>query len=347
MLGFGQYKQSGSGNDREHYLSMFNAGSLKINRKTGVRFIPNTGLSILGGIQPAVMPSIFSTECFHNGLLPRFLLLNVENKPDEFSMNEVSHEVTAYWENLINMCSGIPLEVNDKGFIVPKTLTLSKGAIESYRRHYNKLKKDGNFLSDKGKPFIPKLVSYYTIKFAGILHILSSVPSEPCLNLSFEDVISQKTMNDAINLTQFFVGQAMKTLKLYGMQERKFTEHEIRLVETLHKLQDKVSGGELQLKEVVASFNDSLPEKLQYSSKGVGNLLNKLGLTTRQGGKGFYYLVWEEEKIEKIFSLKQCQLSQPSQPINQRQVDEVDLVDLLPEKKIISTPTPDLFEGVI
>ncbi|MBU1345311.1 MAG: DUF3987 domain-containing protein, partial [Proteobacteria bacterium] len=52
IWGLNQYK--GKGNDRQHILQLWNAHSWKIDRKTGVKFIPNTGASIIGGIQPRV-----------------------------------------------------------------------------------------------------------------------------------------------------------------------------------------------------------------------------------------------------------------------------------------------------
>ncbi len=75
MLGFNQYK-GGKGDDRQKYLSIFDCQPFKIDRKTETLFIKKCGASILGGIQPGLLPQILGEMSFIDGLAQRFLMLH-------------------------------------------------------------------------------------------------------------------------------------------------------------------------------------------------------------------------------------------------------------------------------
>src|SRR4030042_536238 len=161
ILGLDQYKVKG--NDRQHYLELFNCDSWKIDRKSGVKFIHNTGTSIIGGIQPKVMPDVFKVNSFDDGFLPRFLLLNAENRPMKFSRQAIIEEIISYWRDLLNWCYAIPLEHDDDGFIKPKVLTLSSKALDIWEQFYNDYGDKMPFLSERARVFIPKLIAYHSL----------------------------------------------------------------------------------------------------------------------------------------------------------------------------------------
>jgi len=70
------YRNSGSsGRDRGHWLESYNGGPMRIDRIIrGVKFVPNWSVSILGGIQPAMIRRIAS-KITEDGLLQRFILV--------------------------------------------------------------------------------------------------------------------------------------------------------------------------------------------------------------------------------------------------------------------------------
>jgi len=71
------YKSSGSiGRDRGLWLESYNGGPLRIDRiQRGVMLVPNWGVSILGGIQPAMICTI-ANKITEDGLLQRFMTVN-------------------------------------------------------------------------------------------------------------------------------------------------------------------------------------------------------------------------------------------------------------------------------
>jgi len=295
ILGLDQYK--GKGNDQQHYNELFNCGSWKIDRKAGVKFIHNTGAAIIGGIQPKVMPLVFNTNFFDDGLLPRFLFLHSEDKPLKFSRQAITEEDLSYWIELLNWCYAIPCNQDEDGFIKPKVLILSSKALDLWEGFYNDYGSKTPFLSERARVFIPKLIAYYSLKFAGVLHAIKAFDKGTPIG----SLIEAETIQHAIELTHFFAGQAIKTLQLYEQKET-LTEYQKRLIETLQALQGEVKNGKLQLSKIVDVFNEGLPEAIRHTPHRISAMLKRLELTTEKGSHNLSFLQWEPEKIQKIFS---------------------------------------------
>ena len=136
------------------------------------------------------------------------------------------------------------------------------------------------------------------MRLAGVLHTIQAYPHIGKFNSS----ISAETITNAIKLTHFFAGQMVKGLKLYEKKEPEFDEYTKRLVEKLRKLQFTVSNGKIKLENIVTEFNKDMPEALQYTPEIVQALLTGLGLKTTKSTGNMSYLLWEQEKLVKIFS---------------------------------------------
>jgi hypothetical protein len=89
---FGQYKQ-GKGRDEANWLSMFDAGPLLVDRKTGDKttiYVPRAAVSIAGGIQPGILRRMFTTEHYESGLAARFLLTMPPRRAKQWTDREIS-----------------------------------------------------------------------------------------------------------------------------------------------------------------------------------------------------------------------------------------------------------------
>ncbi|MGD9578457.1 MAG: DUF3987 domain-containing protein, partial [Syntrophorhabdus sp.] len=297
ILGLDQYKARG--NDREHYLQLFNTGSWMTNRKTAKRFIPATGAAIVGGIQNGVMPKVFGADTFENGLLPRFLLLCAEGKPLRFSRRGIEENTSKYWQGLLARAYTIPLVLDEKGFVKPKVLSLKDKALEVWIPFHDEYNEIMPYLTDWAKVFVPKLTAYYSLKFAGLLHCLR------CLNTSSGDItglIDENTINGAIALTKFFAGQAVKALRLYEPEKDRLTEFQKRMITTLYRLRDQVKNGKLSIASITEQFNTELHKQLKHNRKQIGAMLRNMGLITKDGAQGLSFLVWEQTRIMPLFS---------------------------------------------
>ena len=297
VLSFNQYRLRG-GDDRQKWLSLFNCQPWKIDRKSGSRFIKNTGIAIIGGIQPKILPDVFREKAFDDGLLPRFLLYYAENKFLPFNRQGIRQEARKEWEKLLMRCYEIPCEYDEDGFIKPMTLILSAQALDLWEAFFNEFNQIAPFLSEKAKVFIPKLVSYYSLKFAGILHVLQCIIH----NKKISSVINADIIKGSIGLTRFFMWQAVNALQLYHQRIKRFTEYHERLIRTMADLGAEVKNGKLPLDRIKTVFNKGLPEELWLGSEAIANMLEELMLTTKKSTGNYSYLIWEQEKIEKLFS---------------------------------------------
>lgn len=73
----------GRGADRAHWLSLYNGDALKVDRKTSEQiFVRYTSVSVVGGIQPAILQKIWQEDReFGDGLWSRFAWVNVPLAP--------------------------------------------------------------------------------------------------------------------------------------------------------------------------------------------------------------------------------------------------------------------------
>ncbi|MBM4017429.1 MAG: DUF3987 domain-containing protein [Planctomycetes bacterium] len=89
---FGQYKQ-GKGRDEANWLSMFDAGPLLVDRKTGDRttiYVPRAAVCVAGGIQPGILRRMFTAEHYESGLAARFLFAMPPRRAKQWTGREVS-----------------------------------------------------------------------------------------------------------------------------------------------------------------------------------------------------------------------------------------------------------------
>ncbi|MBI4595012.1 MAG: DUF3987 domain-containing protein [Candidatus Tectomicrobia bacterium] len=284
IKGLNQYK--GKGNDREHHLTLFNNQAWKINRRSGVRFICNTGIAVIGGIQPKKMTETFQVDSFDDGLLSRFLIFNAREQNSSYSRQEV--DSLPFWDSFITAAYDQVLRMDSQGFADPEIFSFDDKAQNNYGAFFNELQQLKPFLSDRGRVFIPKLVGYYTLKFAGILHFITvTALSERQM---MYDVIELTTLKGAIELTRYFASQAMTTIKLYDPSAPKLNEFQRRLIETLSGLKEEVKNGKLALTRIAEAYNTGLPPRAHHSHKMLGTLLRQLQLTTIMSTGGRYFL---------------------------------------------------------
>ena len=103
LTSFNQYKAKGSGNDRAHYLSIWDGRPLKVDRAGPDKpplFVPRPRLSVVGGIQPEVLDAL--REGPSDGLFDR-LLFSYPHDPglavETFA--EVDPKAQAAWEKAL------------------------------------------------------------------------------------------------------------------------------------------------------------------------------------------------------------------------------------------------------
>ena len=281
------------------YLELFKGGSWTIDRKYSQRVIPRTGAGILGGIQPKLLPDVFRERSFHDGLFSRFLLYPTSRRYDKVDTTEISDENNAYWERLVDRCyKKVHFRWDEDGLMIPRVLRLHKEARDLWESFRDTRNSEIPFLPERAQPFMSKLIDYYLLKFAGLLHVIRMFSKAEILGFT----IDKETMKHAISLTNFFAGQVTMMLTSYDKETSSFDEFQIRLIVTLKDLEGQVTSGKLKLEIISHSFNGKLPDKLKRDPVQISAMLRKLNLKTTPGTNNYKYLIWEPERIGELFS---------------------------------------------
>lgn len=326
ILGMNQYKRN-KGSDKQHYLEIYNGNPITVNRvTTGIKYAPNTGLAIIGGLTPNTVTKIFSYDDIDDGFLPRFIFIHA-GKMLPYNNKTISEDSLNYWKAVIDYCYNITLKIDEKTCRVnPIILTLNPESFEAYLSFRNEYNQVQELLPKRIGSFLPKLLTY-CLKFAGVIHILRAFESNK--NISTNIIVDAHIMKDAIRLTRYYTYQVVKLVRLYDTPELK--PHQKRLVEILFRLQDEVKNGRLYLKRIAELYNDRLPEPLILDERHIGIILRKeLNLRTNISHNS--YLIWDEKELKRYFR-EMSKLSKLSKQDDDLQYDSIPEVEFAEEVK--------------
>jgi hypothetical protein len=186
-----QYK-GGKGSDRQQYLSLWSAQTLKVDRKGpgGSVYVAKPVVCVVGGIQPDLVGTLHDAARRRDGFVERVLSLVPDVEPalwtDAAPSTELYRDVLAVFEALDR------LERTDDGYGV----NLSTEALESWKAWVDEnagLVKAADGLAEG---FYAKLPAHVA-RFALILHALWN-PHDP------RPMLNAARMEDAIELGEFF-----------------------------------------------------------------------------------------------------------------------------------------------
>lgn len=281
IKGLNQYKSGG--NDYENILSLFDAGALKSDRKTGNGYVRDSGTSFVGGIQRGVFDSLFREIDYASGLVYRFMPMLGNAPPALFTLDSVSIDATQAWNNAVDWMYSIPVDLDPaSGRIKSLILTIDSDALDSWTEFQHRYSKSKPFLSPKFRGYVPKLITY-CLKFAATLHIMECHQHD-----AIATTIGGKTMRDAIALTEYFAGQARELVN-GAVEERDPYRSSIRQI--MEQLRKEGESAPL-LNQVRDRLNGILPHSLQMDSnrnKHLATIMREMGyrVETGAGNKTF------------------------------------------------------------
>lgn len=135
--GFDKYKAGGASrvsSEVGHWLSMHNAGTLRLDRKsTGRTFVERASLSITGGIQPDTLTQAIGQEHVANGLLARFLLAAPPRRPKRFTTATADFAAVESARQLFSTLYGLPMPEDG-----PKALRLSRDGLAAWEPFFQR-----------------------------------------------------------------------------------------------------------------------------------------------------------------------------------------------------------------
>ena len=207
-------RYNNGGGDRARWLSMFNARSLKLNRKTGVKHvrIDNAAVAITGGIQSEILRQQFSGEAVSSGLAARFIMAWPPERTRRWERRVMPVELVQQYFDLVT-------QLNAQSQSPPVKLTISDEVEQIYGDYFNIHNRQ-------------KIDTFGGLKAAW--NKLEELPLR--LALIFESIteptattISVASIEKAINIAEWTKQEASRIYDMLGSPKEEF-QH-LRLVE--------------------------------------------------------------------------------------------------------------------
>jgi len=224
---FDQYK-GGKGSDKGHFLAMWSGEPLTVDRKTGDKkmlHVPRAAVSIVGGVQPAVLCNAIKGEHLEDGLCARLLLAWPESKPVRWSEATVNLEVEAALGRVFDNLLAMEPAADSEGNPEPFPLDLSPEAKEVWVDYYNRHRAEGTELDDDLAAAWSKLEAY-TARFALIIELCTWAAGDAAAGKQ----VSEASMRSAIELSDWFGNEAKR---VYGMFSESDQDRDQRELEEL------------------------------------------------------------------------------------------------------------------
>ena len=217
---FDRYASGGrGGSDEANWLSLFNAGSISIDRKTGTRQTiraRRASLCIAGGIQPGVLARTLLPEDVESGMAARFLMAHPPRIPKAWTESSISEQLEERVSKLFDRIYSLDfMECDGEGN--PAIVEFSPEAKTVWVDYYNshaqeQIEQSGGLASAWSK------FEEYAARLALVIHFIRlGASGEPIPN---NDLLSESDMRAGIELTRWFKREAIRLYALFGEQER-------------------------------------------------------------------------------------------------------------------------------
>ncbi|MFK8059379.1 MAG: DUF3987 domain-containing protein [Polaribacter sp.] len=189
---FDKYKKGG---DQQMYLEFFNGDAISVDRVSkGPIRVERPNVNILGGMQPKVLKDMASNNRENDGFLARFLFVYPEDlKPNIFTGKQIDTAHSQYYGKLIQ-----DLFTTDN-----KTLKTTESQIEIYKEWQSE--KVEQCHHDDLETLIQSKLETYLWRLALILEMIDQTSKD-----SFSDELSDKSLNNAIMLVEYFRENALR-----------------------------------------------------------------------------------------------------------------------------------------
>ena len=242
LEGIAEYK-GGKGSDTAHWLAAWSGAPLVVDRKTGTQkliHIPRASVSIVGGIQPAVLRRAIGREHMQDGLCARLLLAMPEPKPVRWTDATVPDSVQAGINRLIDRLLCAAPAVDDAGQQIPFAMPLTAEAKTSWVEFYNQHRAEIPALDDDLAAAWSKLEAY-AARFALIFQLCSWATDG-----ASDWEVDQQSVESGIALSEWFCQEARR---VYGvMSETDQQRQDRELVELVNR-----KGGSTTVRQLMRS----------------------------------------------------------------------------------------------
>ena len=242
---FDRYAAKGKGGaDAANWLSMFNAESIIVDRKTGIPrtiHVPQAAVCVSGGIQPVILQRALSIEHRESGLAARLLLTCPPRRAKQWTEANIDPGAEAELVHLFDRLYELAGTVGDDGDARPVLVRLSGDAKTAWKAYYNAHNVEQADLTGDMAAAWSKLEEY-AARLALVIHFTRWAANDP--NLADSDIVDAASMNAGIALAKWFKHEA---LRVYAMLDESDTERdERRLLDWIGRKGAPVTAREVQ-----------------------------------------------------------------------------------------------------
>lgn len=241
---FDRYAGKGkAGADSANWLSMFNAESIIVDRKTGVPrtiHVPQAAVCIAGGIQPAILQRALGPEHRESGLAARLLLTCPPRKAKRWTEADIDPSAEAELVRLFDKLYELQPAIGDDGEPRPVLVRLSGDAKTAWKTYYNAHAVEQADLTGDMAAAWSKLEEY-PVRLALVVHFTRWAAGDP--NLTKPDIVDAASMNTGITLAKWFKHEARRVYSI--LDESDAERDQRRLVDWIGR-----KGGTMTQREV-------------------------------------------------------------------------------------------------
>ena len=237
----GKGKASG---DSSNWLSMYNAGSVTVDRKTGTPrtiHVPHAAICIVGGIQPGILQRALGAEHRESGLLARLLLAYPPRRAKHWTDADIDPTAEAELARLFDRLYGLQPTYIVDGEPRPVVVRLSADAKPLWVDYANTNGAEQVELTGDLSAAWSKLEEY-AARFALVIHFVRYAAHDPTLTNA--ETVDAESMTAGIRLATWFKNESRR---VYGMLSESETDRDQRrLAEWIERQRGSVTAREAQ-----------------------------------------------------------------------------------------------------
>lgn len=168
---FDKYASKGQ-SDSSHWLSMFNAQPINVDRKTsGYVHVPAGYVCVTGGIQPRILAKVLTDEQKDSGMAARILMALPPRIAKTWTEAEISEKIESALESVFEQLYALEPETDEDGRSTPKELGMNTAAKEVWIKYYNEHNAEQVKTTGELSAAYSKLEEY-PLRFAQIFHLV-------------------------------------------------------------------------------------------------------------------------------------------------------------------------------
>ncbi len=267
-------KYSGSkGSDEAVLLEGYNLGTMQVARKHDPVdiFVPNAAICILGNTQPKIYKRLMDGSYRESGFMSRFLKYYPRKTMKQFPGNGIPEDIKEALMKLVELLDQFKPMERVEGEYEPIPVYMTNEAYQAYRAFHQQHNAEAVSLSGDLAAEWSKLEEI-PARFALVFH---------CVEYAFSGGVGEKvsveTMNNAIQLTEWFKNESLRVYRLFdpeGDAEPEQNKEEQKLVRFIRDQGGVVAVRDTQQGMRFKTADDTERALGELVKKGVAEWMN-------------------------------------------------------------------------